>query len=189
RPLLEWSGRVDREVRITVHDRDVWVRGADDRDSERRPRLETALPLADGAVSVRVEEGRGDVDVIQQPSSRNDYTAIIRVRDRSGGADRYRVRAYWVPLRDGWYDRGRDDRDRDRDRNRDRDRDRDRGQWGGGRGDRTALHWSGEVDGEVEIWLRGDRVSYRRLSGHELRGVRSDVSRAGLPMSDVDLYV
>ena len=49
-----------------------------------RSRLDvaTALPQRDGRVTVRVQDGRGDVDVVQQPSARNDYTTIVRIRDR-----------------------------------------------------------------------------------------------------------
>ena len=37
------------------------------------------------------------VDVIEQPSSRNGYTAILRVRDSRGGSSPYRQVAYWEP--------------------------------------------------------------------------------------------
>jgi hypothetical protein len=62
---------------------------------------------------VRRLDGRGDIDVIQQPSARNDYTAVVRLRDPANGAATYRVVAYWEPAR-GSYARG-DDRRRDRD--------------------------------------------------------------------------
>jgi len=71
RPLFDWSGRVDREVRITMHGRDARTQ-MNDRSPFPSSRLnvETALPQRDGRVSVRVQDGRGDVDVIQQPSAR-----------------------------------------------------------------------------------------------------------------------
>src|SRR5439155_1197050 len=83
--------------------------------------------------------GRGQVDVVQQPTARNGYTAIVRVRDPQGGAGNYRINAFWQPVsagevappfgRDRGYDRNdRNDRGYDRnDRGDDRDRDmRDR---------------------------------------------------------------
>ena len=127
RPLFDWSGRVDREVRIMMHGRDARAQTTG-RSPVTRSRFDiaTALPQRDGRVTVRVQDGRGDVDVVQQPSARNDYTAIVRIRDRSSGLDNYRLTAYWMPGesgngswdgRDGYPNRPRDDDDRyDRDR-------------------------------------------------------------------------
>ena len=138
RPLFDWSGRVDREVRIVMHGRDARTQTSG-RVPFARSRFDvaTALPERDGRVTVRVQDGRGDVDVVQQPSARNDYTAIVRILDRSGGADNYRLTAYWMPGEYGngtWNDRdgypprpGRDRDDRDRD-------DRGNGGWGRGNG-------------------------------------------------------
>jgi hypothetical protein len=209
---------VDREVRITMHGRDARTQTSE-RLPFQRSRLDvaTALPERDGRVTVRVQDGRGDVDVIQQPSARNDYTAIVRIRDRSSGVDNYRVTAYWMPDEYGngtWNNRddypnrpgrGRDDRDRDCD-------DRNNGGWGRGNGNgngnggygnggygnggygngsagRNALRWSGDVDDALEIRIQGDRIEYRTLSGKSLRNVRADLERGGLPRSDVQVFV
>src|SRR5215207_9177145 len=98
RPLFDWSGRVDREVRILMHGRDARTQTAA-RSPIVRSRLDvaTALPQRDGRVTVRVQDGRADVDVVQQPNARNDYTTIVRIRDRSNGVDNYRLTAYWAP--------------------------------------------------------------------------------------------
>src|SRR3982751_2588282 len=80
RSLFTWSGRVDREVQITMRGRDVWTNGADRDDGSRsRARLGSALPRTDGYVRVQTEDGRGDVSVVQQPSASNSYTTIVRV--------------------------------------------------------------------------------------------------------------
>lgn len=202
RPLFDWSGRVDREVRITMRGRDARTQGAG-RAVAQRSRLDvaTALPQRDGRVTVRVEDGRGDVDVVQQPSTHNDYTTIVRIRDRSSGTDTYRVTAYWMPEQSAsgngpW--NGRDDyptrpgRDRD-----DRDDRYDRGGYGrgndgSGRGssyERSALRWSGDVDDQLEIRIQGNRIEYRTLSGKSLRNVRADLVRGGLPRDDVQVIV
>src|SRR5256885_255617 len=96
RNLFSWTGRVDREVQISMRGRDVWTNGID-RDDGGRSRLNvaSALPRTDGYVRVQAVDGRGDVSVVQQPSAYNNYTTIVRVRDRSSGADRYRLNAYW----------------------------------------------------------------------------------------------
>ena len=39
--------------------------------------------------TVRINEGRGDVFVAQQPQQWNGYTTIIRVRDPQGGYGHY----------------------------------------------------------------------------------------------------
>ena len=198
RPLFDWSGRVDREVRITMHGRDARTQMADRSPFQRsRLNVETALPQRDGRVTVRVQDGRGDVDVIQQPSARNDYTTIVRVIDRSSGADDYRLTAYWMPDEYGngtWNDRdgypNRPDRDRD---------DRDNGNWGRGNGgygggygrgyDRNLVRWTGDVDDALEIRIQGDRIDYRTLSGKSVKHVRVDFANGGLPRNDVQVFV
>jgi len=198
RPLFDWSGRVDREVRITMHGRDARTQMAERSPFQRsRLNVETALPQRDGRVTVRVQDGRGDVDVIQQPTARNDYTTIVRVVDRSSGADNYRLTAYWMPDEYGngtWNDRdgypNRPDRDRD---------DRDNGNWGRGNGgyggwygrgnDRNLVRWTGDVDDALEIRIQGDRIDYRTLSGKAVRHVRADFVNGGLPRNDVQVFV
>ena len=96
--LFEWSGRVDKEIRIQAdrNNASVIQLGNGERTSGR-VRAMNMLPQQDGTVSVTLLEGRGQVDVVQQPSARNGYTAVIRVRDPQGGASRYRLAAYWTP--------------------------------------------------------------------------------------------
>src|SRR5437867_231930 len=136
RQLFTWTGRVDREVQIAMRGRDVWTRSGDrNEQSYNRARVESALPRSDGYVRVQQVDGRGDVAVIQQPNSRNDYTTIVRVRDRSGGADRYRISASW----DASYsdDRGAYGRGNGRGPRvepRDRSSDRNDGGWDNGNG-------------------------------------------------------
>jgi hypothetical protein len=71
------------------------MNAADDRNS--RGRMINSLPLQTGNLVVQRLEGRGDVLVIEQPTSRNNYTAVLRIRDPRGGTDRYRIVAYWEP--------------------------------------------------------------------------------------------
>jgi hypothetical protein len=40
-------------------------------------------------VSLRKVEGRGMVELVQSPSERNDYTAVVRILDEESGADDY----------------------------------------------------------------------------------------------------
>ena len=108
RALFTWTGRVDREVLIVVRGREVRTRGFD-ADLPNRARVNAALPRTRGTVLARLTDGRGDVDVIEQPSPRNGYQAVLRVRDPRGGADSYRITVYWDD-RYGFDDRGADRR-------------------------------------------------------------------------------
>jgi hypothetical protein len=94
--ILEWSGKVDREIRIQIDNRRATVLevGSNER-ARRRVNMINSIPNRPGTLSVQVLQGRGRVDVIQQPNARNGYTAVIRLRDPDGGASRYRIAAYW----------------------------------------------------------------------------------------------
>ena len=193
--LFVWSGTVDREVFIVVRGRDVNTQGRD-ANLPSRVRVANGLPRAFGELRVNVEEGRGNVGVIEQPSARNGYQAVIRIQDIRGGTDRYRLAVYWDgdsrngDLIRGRDDRGRDDRGRD-DRGRD-DRGRDdRSRDDRGRDDRNAGHgvlrWSGRVDDLVEIRIQGRRIEYITRNGARLANVNSDIDGNGLPRRLVDV--
>lgn len=201
RTLFTWTGRVDREVQISMRGRDVWTSGND--GGRNRARVESTLPQTDGYVRVQTKDGRGDVSVIQQPASWNNYTTIVRVRDRSSGSDRYQLSAYWESRYGdsrGGYGRGnggngngrwgRDGDDDGRDHGvppRIDPRDRSNGGWNNGSG--AALRWSGSVDSDVEIRLSGRRIDERALSGGITRDSRSSVIGDGLPRRDVQLVI
>lgn len=208
RPLFEWRGRVDREIRVVMRDRSLHAQFASWKDRfAERTKVYSVLPHEDGYVTARVLDGRGDVDVIQQPNYGNDYTAVIRIRDSRGGADNYRVQAYWTPARGGW-DRGRPgnggwnrgDRDRDRDRDGDDDRGRNNGGWnnggwnnggwnnGGAWNGRGDFRFSGNVDDELEIRIQGRDVQYRNIRGERLRNVQAALN-GELPRRDLNVHV
>lgn len=46
-------------------------------------------------IRVDKENGRGKVYILQRPNRRNNYTTIVRIEDKKGGSDRYRVRVTW----------------------------------------------------------------------------------------------
>lgn len=92
RNLFTWTGNVDREVVIEIRGNDVFTR-ASGLDASYAPRLDVnqGLPRTPGLVRVHVNDGRGEVEVLENPSPRNNYTAKLRVRDPRSGADRYRL--------------------------------------------------------------------------------------------------
>ncbi len=97
--LFEWAGRVDHEIRIQAGRGNAQIinMGKNERNNGGRFRSMAILPSQDGTVTVQVLEGRGQVDVIQQPNARNGFTTVIRLRDPDGGASRYRIAAYFTP--------------------------------------------------------------------------------------------
>jgi len=164
--LGRWSGRVDKEMQLTIRGNNVSSNTLSGQQLNGRFRLATPLPSQDGTVRVAVERGRGEVSVVQQPSASNGYTAIIRMLDRGSGADVYRVVAYFTPSNMGRRGRG------------------NMGQ-GMGRGNNrinnaATLRWMGDVDSEVEIRWGPNGVNQRNLGGSSLRNARSSQSGGGI---------
>jgi hypothetical protein len=172
RELFHWSGRVDQEVQLTMSGRSLTTSNLGPSEpGQRGANVVSALPRVDGQVSVQLVTGRGSVDVIRQPTEENGYTAIIRIRDPQGGADNYRLNAYWQPVAAGEVGPpfGRAD--------------------GRARGGRVALQWNGEVDDNLLITLRPRGVSYRTVSGSDPRAIESSFN--GLPsgVTNIDVNV
>ena len=99
REVYRWQGFVDKEIQIQLRGGHAYIRpmGSGELRSGRGQVL-GALPHQEGTLRIERLEGRGRVDVIEQPSSRNGYTATLRVRDPRGGSSPYRIIAYWEPL-------------------------------------------------------------------------------------------
>ncbi len=203
--LFEWNGRVDREVQITMRGSSLRTFDVGQTEPGReRSRAFSALPRQDGQVTVQVLNGRGSVDVIQQPSAQNGYATTVRIQDPRGGADNYRLVAYWQNYSNGEYigrnrgrARGRDNNGIDDNRNRDdiyRGRDtRDNGGYNNGRygqyGNQTALHWTGNVDDELEIRIQNGQVNYRTVRGAQPTSIRADAGNLNMPRSNGTLNV
>lgn len=189
--LFEWRGRVDQEIQIGVQGgRRPTVRPIG-RNEPRAGRFRdvTSLPRHEGTIVVERVAGRGSVDVIEQPSSRNGYLAVVRVRDDAGGEADYDVRAYWRPTGGGYVvdERGRDGSDRDRARGRrgrddgERGRDRDGSFDGATTG---TVVWSGSVDTDADIIWRGTSVATRSANGARTNA-RWNRSGGALPSRNV----
>jgi hypothetical protein len=187
RTLFVWTGTVDREAVIVMRGAFLETQGDGfDGFRDAQFRVTDALPRVAGRVRVEREDGRGDVEVIQQPDAFNGFTMRVRVRDPRSGADRYRLVASWDGPRED--DRG-EWRDNDRDDGNDRNRGRGWG-WAWGRGrDAGALRFSAEIDDVAEIRIRGRRVDFVARSGDALRNVRFDVRGDGMPRYALPLDV
>jgi hypothetical protein len=204
--LFEWNGRVDREKQITMRGSNLRTFDVGQTEPrQERGRAFSALPRQDGEVTVQVMNGRGTVDVIEQPSAQNGYATTIRIQDPRGGADNYRLVAYWQPYSNGEYIGRNNGRARGRDRDRDRDdiyRGRDNGGYNNGRnnggynngqygqyGNQTALHWSGNVDDELEIRIQNGQVNYRTVRGAQPTSIRADAGNLNMTRNGGTLNV
>ena len=94
RVLFTWSGIVDRELWLTMRGGEL-REGGMERWLPSRTRVLSPLPYGRGLVLVRVDGGRGYVEVMDQPGPWNDYAVTIRILDPRGGATGYRLTAFW----------------------------------------------------------------------------------------------
>ena len=175
RRLFTWRGSVDDDTRIYIRAGRVESQVTSGSAPRWRARVDRdrSLPRREGTVRVELLEGRGRVHVVQQPSARNDYTAIVRVKDGQRGAGVYRFATYFVPG-DDWRGRGRDGSD---------DRDDDVRDAGSLRSGDRVLRWSGQVDRELTITLRPDGMWHDVEYGERPRDVATAGVRA-LPRRD-----
>lgn len=91
-----WSGIVDDIVRLEIRGREMNVRTVSGRSyGSGTASFTSPLPRGNVTVEVEKQEGRGDVFVIQQPSRQNNWTAIIEIRDKDGGARNHRLDIFW----------------------------------------------------------------------------------------------
>ena len=168
RELFSWSGRVDQEIQLTMSGRNLTTSNIGRTEpGQRRAKVIAGLPREDGFVRIEVLEGRGSVEVTQQPTSANGFTSIVSVRDPQGGAGDYRIRAFWEAAAGGEVLPPHE---------------REHGYAG-----RMVLRWSGDVDEDLEIQVRPRGVDYRTVSGKVPRGVQS--SFTAMPSTASELII
>ena len=89
--LLHWTGDVDKTVVVRWRGTRAMLQTAEG-GTARNVRADVAgVGLPDRDVTLRIvqREGRGTVMVSQQPSSANDYTAVIQITDPQDGYGHY----------------------------------------------------------------------------------------------------
>lgn len=93
---LEWSGTVDDVVQIRIRNRNARSTAISGRAYNDDNFNFNGRPVRDNAsVTVDKRDGRGKIYVVQQPNRRNNYTTIVEIVDKKGGADRYRFTLNW----------------------------------------------------------------------------------------------
>lgn len=145
-----WRGRVDGESLIRINGSNVRVEtirgnGA----SNGRFNFSSSLPSQPTQVNLVDSEGRGEIAIVEQPNQSNNYTAVVRIRDRDRGAGDYAFRLTW-----------RRSNDRPREDDRPRYDDRNTG--------RVGLRWSGRVDGRDLIHIRGNQLWIEHQAGGQI---------------------
>jgi hypothetical protein len=205
--IFEWNGRVDRTVEVSMRGNRLATRDLGNNETGRQnSRVMMQLPRQDGQVYVQLLRGRGSASVVEQPSAQNGYTAVVRIDDPSSGADDYRIAAYWQNYSNGDVygrnsnsnsnvnGRDRDDRRESRESRESRDRNGNNngniyGNNNGRNNNLNLLHWSGNVDGELEIRIQNGRVDYRTLSGNQPTSVRADRGNASSQRVNGQVFV
>jgi hypothetical protein len=94
---LFWFGTVDDDVYLIFQKSKVQIKtNAGMEYLDQIYELTSPLPLQEVKVSVKKKEGRGKAEVIQQPTAGNNFTTIIQVLDKNGGAKEYELEIYWT---------------------------------------------------------------------------------------------
>lgn len=145
-----WSGRVDDRGNIVIHGGELTTQNVSGNGIQTtNQNMNGRLPRRSTIVTATKSEGRGDVSVIQQPDRTNDYTAIIQVSDRNGGAGNYRIDISWGggggPVAEEPYRSGR-------------------------------VRWRGRVDQKANIVISGSDVQSMDMSGTGLSGATFDIN-------------
>jgi len=95
--MLHWSGNVDDELELRIQNGRVDYRtlsGAQP-TNVRADRGNIAMPRNAQQIAVVQNQGRGTVTVVEQPSSYNGYTTVLRIRDPQGGYGFYDFDLLW----------------------------------------------------------------------------------------------
>jgi hypothetical protein len=93
---MHWRGRVDDGVYIAVQGGNATVRAISG-DPVKKSSFTFTSPLPQRRVSVELKKlkGRGAVELVQQPSRDDDFTAVVQIRDDKGGSDEYEFELFW----------------------------------------------------------------------------------------------
>ena len=100
RPLsrrLVWNGTVDGRVRVIVQGGAVLSEAVAGQPvtGQRAEVLEPLPARADLNPVVKKLRGRGEVQIVEQPSDKNNYRLVFEIRNPGGGADNYEIEVDW----------------------------------------------------------------------------------------------
>jgi len=100
RPVLRgvmWSGTVEGRVRVTVQGGAVLSEAVVGRPvTGQRADVLAPLPARSDLNPVAKKlRGRGEVQIVEQPSDKNNYRLVFEIRNPEGGADNYEIEVDW----------------------------------------------------------------------------------------------
>lgn len=187
---VTWSGEVDNEVYIVFSGRRSFttaVRGSN--VVGERAEFGGAMPRQDVNVTLVDRQGRGRVELIEQPNADNNYAAKVRIIDNQAGVGSYAFRLEWEG--DGYAGGGRQGQGLGRRQGgvlNPSDSDYPRATTGAGYGGGNVLRWSGRVDGTIRVHAQGNRVWSERVIGGPTVGERFDLG-SPIPRGSVEVDV
>lgn len=161
REYFRWKGRVDGVDDILVRGSEVRIEHVSAMPIQKQDhRFSAPLPFAEVELTLEVLRGRGSVRLLEQPTKRNQFTAVIRVddQDHSGDSD-YEFEISWS--REG--SKNKDVYD-------------------------SGFRWRGRVDIGCEIQIRGNSHEVIDEGGAGTQE-RSASFSSPLPRSDVPVSV
>jgi len=93
---LRWRGKVDGDTQLLVRRSEVESRALSGLPASGITfNFTSPLPRRAADVQLEKKKGRGDIEIVQQPSRNNDFTAVVEIRDKKGGADDYEFELIW----------------------------------------------------------------------------------------------
>jgi len=97
RHVMDWSGSVDDVAVVRIH-RDVARTEIIAGDGVKRVHFNFWSPLPDDrdtVVDIEGAYGRGTINIVQQPSADNNYTAVVQIHDPQPGRSFYHFTLHW----------------------------------------------------------------------------------------------
>ena len=94
---FRWSGNVDDFTQIRVSGSSTTVNDISGRPTSGvNYNFNRALPRRPANVTLRKLRGRGNIAILEQPTARNNFTAVLEIRDTHRGADFYEFELDWA---------------------------------------------------------------------------------------------
>lgn len=142
-PQLVWEGQVDGISLLRVRGRGIKAQAKEGLPAgQQRFHFYQRLPENRLQVRLEVVEGRGHVQILEQPRADNEYTLTVSVEDRQPGSSFYKLAFFWESERRAPSPPTQPPLGR-----------------------RESVAWSGRVQGEVIVSCRGDFCAAETIHG------------------------
>jgi hypothetical protein len=93
---FRWQGRVDGTDYVRIRGGSVTIRHVEARNViDASYDLPSPLPRNPGNLQLNKLRGRGRVELVEQPSAANNYTAVVLIEDPQSGDDFYEFELTW----------------------------------------------------------------------------------------------